>query len=156
MRRTLKSWWLVAKAIATLILIGLLVAGGFAVYHLGRSNGYAAGLLAAEGEGVVAQPYGWPHGPGYYTRPALFGGVLALVLILVLIAVVGKLISFVIWRPPWRFAMAGPWHRHWRHAQRRYMRWHRMHGPMPPWCWDWDEPSDEETEEAGDEPDAEG
>ena len=40
--------WLVWRALAALIIIGLLVVGGLAVHYMGWSEGYAAGQLAAE------------------------------------------------------------------------------------------------------------
>jgi len=71
-------------------------------------------------------------------------------LLLLLLIVIGKFVRFWAWKMawgPWRMAH-GPkgeqWTRHWsRH-------WRRPHGPMPPWCWGWEEPSEEKAE-----PDAE-
>jgi hypothetical protein len=76
------------------------------------------------------------------------------VLLLLFLAVIGKLIRFAIWGAFWRPAMAGPrihGHRaYWRHAG----RWHRPHGPVPPPYWGWGEAPDEEPAEADAQPDA--
>ena len=49
-----KSWlWFVVKALLSLILVGLLVAGGFAIHYVSWSQGYAMGERAAEGEKVT-------------------------------------------------------------------------------------------------------
>jgi hypothetical protein len=149
-----KMWWFVAKAVATLVLIGLLVAGGVALYYAGLSQGYAASEPTVKGEDVASPPYppgGFGH-PGWHYRPlGVVGALLGIGLLILFFAVVAKLIRFIIWGPRWRFGTmgpwAGPWHRgHWRRAA----RWHRVHGPMPPWCWDWDE----EAEKADEKPDA--
>jgi hypothetical protein len=146
--------WFLVKALVSLILIGLLIGGGFAIHYLSWSQGYAAGQLAAEGEEVATPPYlpgGFGH-PGWHYHPfGVLGLLFKIVLFFLFIAIVAKLIRFVIWGSVSRHAMARPWYRYWRRAHRRYVRWHRMHGPMPPWCWDWDEPDDEDAKEASDE-----
>jgi hypothetical protein len=158
-----KGLWFLARAIATLVLIGLLVAGGFAVYYISWNQGYAAGQLVAEGKEATIPPY-LPNHPGYpmwharsvYHPFGVIGVLLGIGLCILFFAVVFKLIRFVIWGSVFRRAMAGPWARSWRgprgpRAYRRHARWHRVHGPMPPWCWGWDE-----DEAADDEkPDAE-
>jgi hypothetical protein len=156
-----KGLWFLARAVAMLILIGLVVAGGFAIHYFSWSRGYAVGQLASEGEEVATPPY-LPDESGYFTwharsvhRPfRAVGTLFGIGLCILFFAVVFKLIRFVIWGSVFRHAMAGPWARHWhgypgRRAYRRHARWHRAHGPMPPWCWDWDE----EDEEADNEPD---
>jgi hypothetical protein len=159
-----KGLWFLARAVAMLFLIGLLVAGGFALHYISWSRGYTAGQLTAEGEEVATPPY-FPGDGEYYKwhmRPMMhrpFGAVGALFKIglgILCFAIIVKLIRFVFWGSMFHHAMAGPWGKHWcgphgRRAYRRHARWHRRHGPpMPPWCWDWDE--DEEAEEADDEP----
>ena len=135
--------------LAALIIIGLLIVGGFAIHRIGWSEGYRMGQLAAGGEGGATVPYG-PYGFGY---PGLF---LTVGLLLLLLVVIGKFFRFWAWKMvagPWMMA-GGPWKvaggpkgEHWtRH-------WHRPHGPMPPWCWGWEEPSEKRAEKA--EPDAE-
>jgi hypothetical protein len=151
-----KNWFL-WRALASLILVGLLIAGGLAVHYAGWSRGYQAGQLAAEGEEAPAPPYlpyaVRPFGPAPY--PFRGGLLLNVVLLLLFLAIVGKLIRFIIWGGAWRHAMAGPWPAHWGQAYwRRAARWHRVHGPVPPWCWWGYEPSDEEAEEADAGPDA--
>jgi hypothetical protein len=124
--------WLIWLAMAVVVLIGLLVAGGFAVHRLGWSQGYGAAELTAQGEEAPTPPLA---PPGW--RPVGFarGGLLvALLLGLLFFAFIGKLLRVIMWG-----AMAGPamcWHARggsWRHPR------HWMHGPMPPWYGPWDE-----------------
>jgi hypothetical protein len=159
-----KGLWFLARAVAMLILIGLVVAGGFAIHYISWSQGYSAGQLAGEGEEAATPPY-FPGGPEYFLwhsramyRPfGVIGVLFKIGLCILFFAVVCKLIRFVIWGSVFRHVMAGPWAKswgdpRWPRAYRRHARWHRVHGPpMPPWCWDWDE-EDEETDK---EPDAE-
>lgn len=158
-----KGLWFVARAVAMLVLVGLVVAGGFAIHYISWSQGYSAGQLSGEGEEVATPPY-FPGGPEYFMwhSPAMHhpfnivGTLFKIGLFILFFVIVFKLIRFVIWGSVFRHAMAGPWGRHWygrpgRRAYRRHARWHHMHGPMPPWCWDWDE-EDEETDK---EPEAE-
>jgi hypothetical protein len=149
-----KTWWFVAKAVATLVLVGLLVVGGFALYHAGLSQGYAVSAPAAGSEDVATLPYlpgGFGH-PGWHHHPfGVVGALFRIGLLILFFAIVAKLVRFVIWGPRWRFGMMGPWAKPWHRGHwRRATRWHRTHGHMPPWCWDWDE-----DEEAGDKPETE-
>lgn len=152
-----KGSWFLWKALATLILIGVIAAGGLAVHHLAWSSGYTAGQLAAEGAEVTTPPY-LPHGfaparSSWGLSPLAFGvGVLfKIVLALVFLGLICKLIRFLVWGPVFHHAMAGPWAKHWHRGHwRRAARWHPMHGPVPPWCWDWDESGEEEAEGASD------
>jgi hypothetical protein len=158
-----RGLWFLARAAAMLILIGLIVAGGFAIHYISWSRGYAAGQLTSAGENGATPPY-FPDDPGYLMwharsvhRPfGVIGALFGIGLCILFFAIVFKLIRFVIWGSVFRRAMAGPWARSWygphgRRAYRRHARWHRAHGPMPPWCWDWDE----EAEEGDEKPDAE-
>jgi hypothetical protein len=137
-----KNWFWV-KALAALIIIGLLILGGLAIHRVGWSQGYKLGQLAAGGEKSATVPYA-AYGFRY---SGLF---LTIGLLLLLLIVVGKIFRFWAWKTiggPWMMAH-GPqgeyWAKHWaRH-------WHRPHGPMPPWCWDWEEPDEEKAK-----PDAE-
>jgi len=145
-------WW---RALATLILVGLLIAGGVAIHYAAWSRGYAMGQLAAEGEEAAIPPYmphsGWPF--GVVPHPFGVGLLFKVVLGLLFFAVICKIIRFVIWGVAFRPMMAGPWPRHWHRAYwRRAARWHRMHGPVPPWCWGWEEPHEEQPGEV--EPEA--
>jgi len=120
--------WFVVRALATLIIISLLILGGFAIHRIGWLQGYRMGQLAASSERSMTVPYSF----GY---PGLF---LAVGLILLLLVVIGKFLRLLIWGP-WAMA-CGPKGAHWaRH-------WRRPHGPMPPWCWGWEEPSKEKAE----------
>jgi hypothetical protein len=151
------------SALAALIVVGLVIVGGFAIHRISWSQGYRTGQLAAGGEeGALA-----PYAPYRLGRPGLLltAGVLLLVLL-----VIGKFFRFWAWNMawgPWMMA-GGPWAtgrgptgRHWAApwAAHRAGHWHRPHGPMPPWCWGWEQPPEEgaqeqEQENAG-EPDAE-
>jgi hypothetical protein len=157
-----KGLWFLARAVAMLILIGLVVAGGFAIHYLSWSRGYAAGQLTGEGEEVATPPY-LPDEPGYFLwharsahRPfSVIGTLFKIGLCILFFVIVFKLIRFVIWGSVFHHAMAGPWAKswwdpRWRRTFWRHARWHRVHGPVPPWCWDWNE-----DEEADEEPDAE-
>jgi hypothetical protein len=154
-----KNWFL-WRALASLVLVGLLIAGGLAIHYAGWSRGYQAGQLATEGEGAATPPY-LPHaGQPIGFTPYLFGAgpLLRVALLLLFLVIAGKLIRFIMWGVACRSAMAGPWMAgpwtgHWQHAYwRRAARWHRAHGPVPPWGW-WDVPPDEETEETDTEVD---
>jgi hypothetical protein len=149
-------WW---RALAMLVLVGLVVAGGFAVHYLAWSRGYAAGQVAEWGEEVVTSSY-LPHGFGHYGRPVSFlfgaGTLFKCLLGLIFFAVACKLIRFIVWGAAFGPMMCGPWpkhfHRgHWRRAARR----HWMHGPpMPPWFCDWDEADEEDADEDTDKAEA--
>jgi hypothetical protein len=134
--------------LAFLIIIALLIAGGWAIHRIGWSEGYWMGQLATTGEAGATVPYA-PYGLSYLALLLTAG--LAFLMVLGLI---GKLFRLWAWKTlagPWIMA-GGPWKmagaptnaaRHWR----------RHHRPMHPWCWGWEEPSEDKTETA--EPDAE-
>jgi hypothetical protein len=148
------SKWFVFRALAALVLVGLLIAGGPAVYRVGWLRGYAAGQLAIEsGEGEVT-PYALPgfgHPGWHFSFPSLLIGAGVFFLLLI---VLGNLFRWLIWR---KVMAEGPW---------RWARhWHRFHGPfpyayegehsgpfpcgpVPPWCWGWEKPAREESSEA--------
>ena len=148
--------WILWRVLATLIVVGLLSAGGAVTYRAGWSQGYGDSQLAAEGEEIVP-----PSGPGHIGRPLAFmfgaGLLLKVVLGLVFFGVIFRLVRFVIWGGAFRPMMCGPGYRHWhptygrRGARFYHRRW--MHGPMPPWCWD--EPSEENVEPEADSGEAE-
>ena len=119
-------------ALAALIVVGLVIGGGFAIHRISWSQGYRMGQLAAGGEEGALAPYG-------LGRPGLLltAGVILLVLL-----VIGKFFRF------WAWKMVGaPWMMAHRPEGARWARhWHRPHGPMPPWCWGWEEPSEEKAE----------
>lgn len=131
--------------LAILIIIGLLILGGFAFYRISWLDGYKTGQLVAAGiaDGTVA-----PYVP---YRPGCGGVLLTLGVAFLLILVAGKFFRFWAWNAAWGPGMMARgkkgeyWAKHW-HQHRPH------HGPMPPWCWDWEEPSEEKTEEP--QPDA--
>jgi hypothetical protein len=122
--------WFVWPALAAVVLLGLLVGGGFAIHRLGWSQGYAAAELTAQGEEAPTPPLA---PPGW--RPVGFarGGLLvSLLLGILFFAFVGKLLRVIMLG-----AMAGPamcrpaMDGSWRHPR------HWMHGPMPPGYGPW-------------------
>lgn len=128
--------------LAALIVIGLVILGGLAIHRIGWSQGYKVGQLAAGSEEGATVPYGaYGFGPS--------GLFLTIGLLLLLLIMIGKFFRF------WAWKMAGgPWMMAGSPEVKRWARhWHRPHGPMPPWCWGWEEPSEEKAEKA--EPDAE-
>ena len=128
-----------ARVLAAVVAIGLLVAGGVLVYRAGWSQGYVTSLPVVEGEEAEAPAFGFGH-PGwrfasvpYRAAPFMFGaGFLKIGLLVLFLAVLGRMFRFVLWGTAGQF----------RHPA---ARWHRMHGPVPPWCWGWEEPSEEQT-----------
>ena len=134
-------------ALAALIVVGLLIAGGTAIHRSGWTQGYVMGRLAAGDEGGAAVPYAYGYpGRHFGFAPALcgLGPLLTVGLLLLALVAAGRFFRFRAWKKA-----AGPegerWARHWaRH-------WH--HGPTPPWCWGREEPA-EGTDE-GAEPNAE-
>jgi hypothetical protein len=123
-----------------LIIIGLLVAGGWAIHRIGWSEGYRMGQMATTGEVGAAVPYA-PYGLSYIGLFLMVG-----LIALVLMGLIGKLFRLWAWKTvagPWMMA-GGPWkmagvprNAHWaRHGRPHH---HHMH----PWCWGWEEPSEE-------------
>ena len=93
---SLQSSRFVWMTIVGVLLLGLLVAGGFVVHRLGWSQGFAASAAEAEGADVPVPPMapsGW--------RPLGFrlDGVLLLAVVLgfLLIAMTGKLLRLFVW-----------------------------------------------------------
>ena len=134
--------WLWMKALAALIIIGLLILGGLAIHRIGWSQGYKLGQLAVGSEEGVTVPYA-AYGFRY---SGLF---LTIGLLFLLLIMVGKFFRFWAWKMawgPWKMA-GGPWKMAGGPKGERWARhWHRSHGPMPPWCWDWEEPGEEKAE----------
>jgi hypothetical protein len=139
----MSSTRLVLVPLILVILIGLLMGGGWAVHRIGWTEGYAAGAGAAAGE-VTAVPYV----PSGLSRVALF--LTAGLAFLVFIGFVGKLLRL------WAFGtIVGPWMKAggpWRHApvgpngERWASHWRHFHGHVPPWWWGWEQPAAEERE----------
>jgi hypothetical protein len=138
-----------AVLLAALIIIGLLILGGLAIHRIGWTEGYKMGQLVAGSEEGATAPYA-PYGFG---SSGLF---VTVGLLLLLLIVMGKFFRFWAWKMvggPWMMA-GGPWMMTRGPKAARWARhWHRPHGPMPPWWWGWEEPSEEKAERA--EPDAE-
>jgi hypothetical protein len=136
-----KTQFLVVS-LAALVIIGLLILGGLAIHRIGWSQGYKVGQLAAGIEEGATVPYG-AYGFRY---SGLF---LTVGLVLLLLIVVGKFFRFWAWKMawgPWMMA-GGPWKMaHRPKGEHGARHWHRPHGPMPPWCWGWEEPSEEKAE----------
>ena len=140
-----KSRFLIGFLVFVIVAI-LLAIGGYALYQLGYSQGYAAGLvMSAAEEGAEMIPhqafpplrYYGHMGYGGFSRPLLLcfaGGAFLVALLMIL-----KTIRFLTWR-----SMVGSdpkkWPKHW--------RTHR-HGP-PGWY------SDDEPEPQGSETGSEG
>lgn len=129
--------------LAALIVIGLLIMGGSAIYRSGQSQGYMMGRLSAGGGDGAVAPYA-PYGLGYPSRHFSFAPFLCSAGLFVLLLVgAARFFRFRAWK-----AAGGPkderWAAHW-------AEWHRRRGPRPPWCW-WEEPTEEKAEQA---PDAE-
>jgi len=138
-----KKWFWV-RVLVMLVVVGLLAGGGFALYRAGWSQGHAAVQLeGAGGEGEMAFPgFGYPgraFGASHGFVPFMFGAglIFRIGLLLLFIILISRLLRFVIWGPAWRFGMA-------RSGFRPSAHWHRMHGPVPPWCWG--EPAEEKGE----------
>ena len=125
--------WFWMRALVMLVIVGLLAVGGVALYRAGWSQGYVAGQVVEGEEGAMASPgLGYPG--WHLSGPFMFGAVFKVGLLLLFLAVIAKMLRFVLWGPAWRFGMAGPRFRRiagWHHAA----HWQRMHGPVPPWCW---------------------
>jgi hypothetical protein len=140
---------LVLVPLILVMLVGLLLGGGWAVHRIGWSEGYVAGTRAAAGEVNVV-----PYAPMGLSRVALF--LTAALLFLVFLAFVGKLLRL------WAFgAMVGPWMMSggpWKDApvgpSREYWASHRrhFHRHVPPWWWCWEPPSNEERKAQEDSP----
>jgi hypothetical protein len=133
--------WFVWRAVAAVVLLGLLVGGGFAIHRLGWSQGYAAAELTAQGEEAPTPPLAHP---GWRPVGLARGGLLVSVLLgLLFFGFVGKLLRVIMWG-----AMAGPAMYHpamggpWRHP------WHWMHGPMPPGYGPWCQQPNERSQES--------
>jgi len=125
--------------LAILIIIGLLMLGGFAIYRISWLEGYKTGQLVAAG---IADGTVMPYAP---YRPGCGGLLLTLGVAFVLIVVAGKFFRVWAWKSGWGPGMTtgGP------NSERWVKNWHRHgpHGPVPPWCWDWEEPTEEKAHE---------
>jgi hypothetical protein len=126
---------------ALIIVVCLLVVGGTAIYRGGWSQGYMMGRLAAGGDDGAIAPYalyGYPRSH-FGLSPFLCGAGLFVLLLVVM----GQFFRFRAWKMVARegWPKGGHWAKHW-HRHHGPM----PHGPMPPWCWGREEPSEEEAE----------
>ena len=167
--------WFLWRALGTLVVLGLLaglvIGGGAMLHRASWSQGYAAGQLAAGSEegDVIAEtlPYAYrgfgypgqrPFHPGYLG----VGWIIKIGMFFLLFVVIGKIFRGMFWG---RMIMSGgPWamgaHHHYRGKGKRGSRRGWRHGPphhrgpVPPWCWGDEEPSEEQAKEDQVEPDA--
>lgn len=99
------------RFLLTLVLVGVLIAGGVALYQAGFGQGYAAGLAAASGDtgsGALARPpvYGYaPYwfGVGFpFFHPfGILGTLLGIGFFLFVFFLIGRLLFFGGWRRRW-------------------------------------------------------
>jgi hypothetical protein len=123
--------FLVLRIVGTLLLIGLLVLGGFLIYNMGWRQGYVAGLLATGGEHAVPMHAGWGYPERAFGPGLVFGG-LGLFFLIGMVVLLVVATSGIFRARRWRMAGQmpdGPWAQHgpWRHGPWAY-------GPVPPWC----------------------
>jgi hypothetical protein len=114
-----------------LIILGLLIMGGFALQRAAWSQGYIMGQLAAGGEapGLAYMPY----------APNFFGPFMAIGLLVLLVLAGGFIFRLLTWHGAARAWMksGGPKAEEW---ARRWHKPHAGHHPFTrPWCWDWEE-----------------
>ncbi len=122
-----KRFW--AVPLAALLIIALVVIGGFAIHRAAWSQGYTMGRLAAGVEEGAPMPYGL-HRFGYPSRPFGLGSFFCAPALFVLggLMLVGMFARFFHFRA---------WARH----------WDRHPGHVPPWCWEWEKPPQGKAEE---------
>ena len=157
----MRTKWFLWRALGTLVVVallaGLLIVGGTALYRASWSQGYTAGQLAAGDEESEVMPKTFPYMPygfGYPGRhwgfPSFFFGlglIFKIGLFFLLLAVIGRIIRWLVWGKV--MMTGGPWPMG-GHPYHRGRHWRRHHGPVPPWRWGLEEPSEEKTEETPD------
>jgi hypothetical protein len=74
--------WFVLRLIGSLVLLGVLVVGGIALFNAGWSQGYMTASLAAAPSAAAPAPV-MPY--GYYTHPMFFHGFLGFGLLIPLL-----------------------------------------------------------------------
>jgi hypothetical protein len=161
-----------------LIILGLLAVVGVSILGalMGRARhpsdewwqGYTMGRLeSGEGEGSVL-PYTLSGRRHATLGPLACGlGLLILGVPLLLLCVGGLFFKRQAWKAaggPHGPSKAWHWHRHrgpWAESGRepseeeiaRMKAWYKAHGPIPPWCGEWEEPAEDQPDEpAKDEP----
>ena len=110
------------RFLLTLLLVGLLIGGGVALYQAGFGQGYNAGLAASAGDGTAHLPPAY----GYYYPPFAgwgfpffgpFGILLGIGFFLFVFFIVGGLVRAIFWRRGdrregphgWRYGGWGPY-----------------------------------------------
>jgi hypothetical protein len=143
-----KGPFIVLRVIGVLLLLGLLVGGGFMAYKAGVSQGIsqapavatAISQAAQNGQGVpVAPMYGYGHGfgPGFYPYHG-FGffpfGICGSILLVFFFFGLMRMIFFRPWHHGWGHRSHGPWGRHWENGvPPMFEEWHkRAHGEAAP------------------------
>jgi hypothetical protein len=127
----------VLRILFSVVLVGLVVLGGFALYRAGLSQGYVTGLQAASSAGNPVVPNNYPVPWGYYgpfggfpiLLPvlAIFGLLFFVRLALFPLFMMGKVMRFMSWHGA---AAGGPEFEAWG------KEWKRHSGHMgPPWAW---------------------
>jgi hypothetical protein len=126
------------RILLAVLLVGLLVVGGGALYRAGWTQGYQAAALAASAngsEGAPVVPYSGVYPPGafypvfgYTPFFAPFGLCLGFGFFLLLLFLIGGLFRPHRWGPH----ESGHWG-----GSHNHEDW--QHGPMPPWVKEWKE-----------------
>lgn len=127
------------RIVLAILLVVVIIGGGFAVYRMGWGQGYLAGTALASSEGLEAG-LRVPQFGGHLYRPfypgfgfPFFGLCFGIGFIFFIMFLVGGLLK------PWgRRGWAG--HKH--HGKWGY-------GPKPPWAKEWEEHQRTETEDKG-------
>jgi hypothetical protein len=119
------------RALAALLVVGVLIIGGMLIFQAGQSQGYALGAASAGGE-VPALPSGVPYYPAYMGPHFGFFPFMLLPFLCL-----GGLVLFA-------FAAMGGFfrHRHWGyapggpHSEAAWQGWHEHTHPWgpPPWA----------------------
>lgn len=111
-----RSNWII-RVIGALVLVGLLVAGGYAVYQAGFAQGVHAELPQGATAPLDGNPYyGYPHF-GFWPFFG-FGIFFKILLFIFLFFIITRVFFFGMW------AMAGGPRRHWRGGWHRNGWWH--------------------------------
>ena len=91
------KFWFVLRFIVSIILLGLLVAGGIALFHAGWAQGMMAAASTSTAAGSTVAPHYWMHPYGAY--PGMFGFGMGLIPAIILIVLVLLGIRLLFFRP---------------------------------------------------------
>ena len=137
-----KFFWL--RLVWTLLMVGVLVAGGVLLYHAGFNNGYNAAVLALNVSGktgVFPLPYNslMPYGPGFgflsFFLMAPLGLFLGLGFLFLVFAIVGSIIRLFTWR---HWASKRGWGGFGHHDPANFKDWQARHPGAAAWFKDWE------------------